>query len=88
MKLCVNVHFGIVPEMEDYKQLLQGISTLQPSRLGYIELLQEEVKRNEDVSDELSIKEILHVIELIINVSGFDFGFRTSERKCEKESVR
>ncbi|KAF5897716.1 inactive ubiquitin carboxyl-terminal hydrolase MINDY-4B [Clarias magur] len=35
--------------MDDYKQLLQSISTLQPSRLGYIELLQEEVKRNQDI---------------------------------------
>ncbi|KAM9468593.1 inactive ubiquitin carboxyl-terminal hydrolase MINDY-4B [Clarias gariepinus] len=39
---------NVVHEMEDYKQLFQNISTLQPSRLGYIELLQEEVKRNQD----------------------------------------
>ncbi|XP_037402511.1 inactive ubiquitin carboxyl-terminal hydrolase MINDY-4B isoform X3 [Pygocentrus nattereri] len=34
--------------MADYKQLLQTIRTLQPSRLNYIELLQEEVKRSRD----------------------------------------
>ncbi|KAK3531781.1 hypothetical protein QTP70_029755, partial [Hemibagrus guttatus] len=38
----------VASEMEDYKQLFQSINTLQPSRLGYIELLQEEVKRNQD----------------------------------------
>lgn len=50
------MHVG--PEMEDYKQLFQSISALQPARLGYIELLQEEVKRTQDVSDLLSIQEV------------------------------
>lgn len=61
------MHVG--PEMEDYKQLFQSISTLQPSKLGYIELLQEEVKRNQDVSDLLPIQEMLaHVMELMLCV--------------------
>ncbi|CAB1347473.1 unnamed protein product [Coregonus sp. 'balchen'] len=34
--------------MTDYQELLQTIRDLQPSRLGYIEILQEEVKRNQD----------------------------------------
>lgn len=54
----------VASEMEDYKQLFQSINTLQPSRLGYIELLQEEVKRNQDVSDLLMIQEIFaHFME-------------------------
>lgn len=36
--------------MTDYQALLQTIRALQPTRLGYIELLQEEVRRNRDVS--------------------------------------
>lgn len=38
------------PVMTDYQALLQTIRALQPTRLGYIELLQEEVKRSRDVS--------------------------------------
>ncbi|KAL1260104.1 hypothetical protein QQF64_007931 [Cirrhinus molitorella] len=34
--------------MTDYQDLLQTIKSLQHSRLSYIELLQEEVKRNQD----------------------------------------
>lgn len=48
----------VASEMEDYKQLFQSINKLQPSRLGYIELLQEEVKRNQDVSDVRTKQEI------------------------------
>lgn len=60
-----NGQMHVAPEMEDYKQLFQSISTLQPARLGYIELLQEEVKRTQDVSDLLSIQEVFaHVMEL------------------------
>lgn len=36
--------------MTDYQDLLRTIKSLQHSRLSYIELLQEEVKRNQDVS--------------------------------------
>lgn len=61
--------------MEDYKQLFQSISTLQPSRLGYIELLQEDVKRNQDVSDQLSIQEMLFQVMELMCVSGFDLAF-------------
>ena len=38
--------------MTDYAELLHSIRVLQPSKLSYIELLQEEVKRNPDVSDD------------------------------------
>lgn len=36
--------------MTNYQDLLQTIKSLQHSRLSYIELLQEEVKRNQNVS--------------------------------------
>ncbi|XP_052433075.1 inactive ubiquitin carboxyl-terminal hydrolase MINDY-4B-like [Carassius gibelio] len=38
--------------MTDYQDLLQTIKSLQHSRLSYIELLQEEVKRNQDRPNE------------------------------------
>lgn len=38
--------------MTDYQDLLQTIKSLQHSKLSYIELLQEEVKRNQDVSSD------------------------------------
>lgn len=51
-KFWHNCLMHVAPEMEEYTQLFHSIGTLQPSRLGYIELLQEEVKRNQDVSDQ------------------------------------
>ncbi|XP_048017835.1 LOW QUALITY PROTEIN: inactive ubiquitin carboxyl-terminal hydrolase MINDY-4B [Megalobrama amblycephala] len=38
----------VKPVMTDYQDLLQTIKSLQHSRLSYIELLQEEVKRSQD----------------------------------------
>lgn len=84
----------VSPEMEDYKQLLQSISTLQSSRLGYIELLQEEVKRNQDVSDQLLIQEKLaHAMQCVCvcldwfldNISVKDY---IKEGACVKEHKR
>lgn len=43
----------VKPVMTDYQDLLQTIKSLQHSRLSYIELLQEEVKRSQDVSSDL-----------------------------------
>lgn len=41
--------------MAEYKHKRQTVGSQQASRLSYIELLQEEVKRSRDVSDLLEI---------------------------------
>lgn len=58
----------VVYRMSDFDQLLQTIRALQPSRLSYIELLQEEVKRKGSVSDLLVLEETCTVfIKMILS---------------------
>jgi len=57
--------------MTDYQDLLQTIKSLQHSRLSYIELLQEEVKRSQDVSSDPLM--LIHHFLRLVTLCFWDF---------------
>lgn len=84
----------VKPIMTDYQDLLQTIKSLQHSRLSYIELLQEEVKRSQDVSSDLQMARSsqiwYHHIPSISNfvLLGFLIKFKFTLKSCTHSSGR